>query len=182
MRITGGRLGRRTIDGPPAKDDRVRPTTDRVREALFSILGSRMLLSDATVVDLFAGTGALGLEALSRGARHATFVDAHAPTLSLARKNARTLGVDAQCTFLRADALAFLSRAPLAPRPDLIFADPPYALDAIPELPPLARAHLAPEGLFVLEHDSRHDFADDPSLVLSRDYGSTRISVFEADA
>ncbi len=179
MRITGGRYGRRIIDGPPAKDDRVRPTTDRVREALFSILGARMPLADATVVDLFAGTGALGLEALSRGARHVTFVDAHAPTLALARRNARTLGADAQCMFLRTDAVAFLSRGPLAPAPDLILADPPYGLGAIPRLPPLALAHLALGGLFLLEHDTRHDFAADPALVLTRDYGGTRLSLFE---
>ena len=186
MRITGGRLGRRPIEGPPAaargRASGVRPTTDRVREALFSALGSRVDLTGARVLDLFAGTGALGLEALSRGAAHATFVEKHGATLSLARRNAAALGVADQCAFVRADALTHLAREPLATRPDLIFADPPYALDRLPELPALAIPHLASGGLFILEHDDRHDFSDDPACVFSRDYGSTRLSLFASGA
>ena len=107
MRITGGALARRPIDAP--RGDRTRPTTDRVREALFSMLGSRLTLGGARVLDLFAGSGALGLEALSRGAAHATFVERHGPTLAVAKRNARALGVADQAAFLKADALAVVA-------------------------------------------------------------------------
>ncbi len=178
MRIVGGRLARRSLKAP--KGDRTRPTTDRVREALFNLLGARIDLEGARVLDLFAGSGALGLEALSRGAAHATFVERHGPTLGVARGNARDLDVSTQATFLRADALATLRRP--SPEPfDLVLADPPYDLAEIPDLPAMAHSHLAPGGLFVLEHDARHTFDDTPGHLLSRAYGRTVVSVFEAE-
>lgn len=178
MRVTGGRFRSRTLEGPPRGARGTRPTTDRVREALFSALGARMDLRGARVLDLFAGTGALGLEAISRGAAHVTFVEKHAPTLAIARRNARTLDLADQCAFVRGDALAHLAR-PLAPPPDLILADPPYALDRLPEIAPLALEAVAPGGMVALEHDDRHDFSDDSACVFSRDYGATRLSLFE---
>lgn len=179
MRIVGGELSRRTLQAP--KGDRTRPTTDRVREALFNMLGARLDLDGARVLDLFAGSGALGLEALSRGAAHATFVERHGPTLAVARGNACDLGVADRAAFVRADALATLRRAPDG-RYDLVFADPPYDLGEIPDLPDLARSHLAPDGLLVLEHDARHAFDGAPGHVLSRAYGRTVVSLFEASA
>lgn len=185
MRLTGGRLARRTLTAP--KGDATRPTTDRVREALFSALTVRLSLDGARVADLFAGSGALGFEALSRGAAHATFVESHGPTLAVARANAAALDVQAACRFVRADALAWLA-APSAQahQPadlfDVVFADPPYALPALPGLPARARPHLAPSGLFVLEHDARHAFDADPALVWTRAYGRTVVSVFAAEA
>lgn len=175
MRITGGALARRTIDAP--KGDRTRPTTDRVREALFSLLGARMDLRGARVLDLFAGSGALGLEALSRGAAHATFVERHGATLAVARGNARQLAVADRAAFAKADALAWLGRA--AGPFDLVVADPPYDLARLGELPALLRPLLAPDGLLVVEHDTRHAFDDAPGLVLTRAYGNTVLSVFE---
>ena len=174
MRITGGTLARRPIDAP--KGDRTRPTTDRVREALFSALGSRMRLDGARVLDLFAGSGALGLEAVSRGAAGATLVERHGPTLAVARRNARDLGVADRVATVRADALAYADRD--AGPYDLVLADPPYDLPEIPALPALVRPLLASGGLFVLEHDARHDFADADGLVFSRAYGRTVVSVF----
>ncbi|MEM1116235.1 MAG: 16S rRNA (guanine(966)-N(2))-methyltransferase RsmD [Bacteroidota bacterium] len=176
MRIVGGRLARRTIEAP--KGRHTRPTTDRVREALFNLLGARVHLDGARVLDLFAGSGALGLEALSRGAAHATFVERHGPTLAVARRNAASLEVEAQAAFVRADALAFL-RTP-GPEADLVLADPPYDLAAIPEVPALARARLGEGGLLALEHDARHAFDDAPGCLLSRAYGRTVVSLFEA--
>ena len=177
MRITGGALARRSIDAP--RGSRTRPTTDRVREALFSALGSRLDLAGADVLDLFAGSGALGLEALSRGAARATFVEHHAPTLAVARRNAAALGVGDRAAFVRADALAWLRRAPGAF--DLVLADPPYGLDALAALPDAARAALSPGGLFVLEHDARHAFDAADGWRQSRAYGSTVVSLFEND-
>ncbi len=178
MRIVGGRLARRPLAAP--KGDRTRPTTDRVREALFNALGSRTDLDGARVLDLFAGSGALGLEALSRGAAHATFVERHGRTLAVARANARDLDVADRAAFVRADALAELRRPSLG-RFDLLLADPPYDLLEIPDLPGLARPHLTPDGLFVLEHDARHAFDAAPGLVYTRAYGRTVLSVFESE-
>ncbi|MEM0962055.1 MAG: 16S rRNA (guanine(966)-N(2))-methyltransferase RsmD [Bacteroidota bacterium] len=175
MRITGGSFVRQPIQAP--KGARTRPTTDRVREALFSILASRMALPGAHVLDAFAGSGALGLEALSRGAAHCTFVESHGPTLALTRRNAATLGVASRSAFVRADALKSLTAGDASF--DLILADPPYALRQLAEIPALARARLTPAGLAVVEHDARHEFGDAAGHVLSRAYGSTVVSLFE---
>ena len=177
MRITGGSLARRPIEAP--RGDHTRPTTDRVREALFSILASRIDLEGARVLDLFAGSGALGLEALSRGAARCTFVERHGPTLSVARRNARSLGLEDRAAFVRGDALSVLDRDLEA---DLVLADPPYALDALATLPARVRLRLAAGGLFVLEHDARHRFENLPGLIVSRAYGRTVVSVFEGGA
>lgn len=175
MRIVGGRLARRTVEAP--KGRHTRPTTDRVREALFNLLGARVSLDGARVLDLFAGSGALGLEALSRGAARATFVERHGPALALARRNAASLGVEDQADFVRADALTFLRRG--GPEADLVLADPPYDLEEIPQIPTLARSRLGDGGLLVLEHDARHTFDGAPGHLLSRAYGRTVLSLFE---
>lgn len=176
MRVVGGTLSGRTLAAPPGRD--TRPTSDRVREALFNLLASRMPFDGIAVLDLFAGSGALGLEALSRGAARAALVERHGPTLAVARANAAALGLTAQVRPVRADALAFLR----SPREafGLAFADPPYALAEIPDLPALVRPHLAPEALFALEHDARHSFDGAPGLVLTRAYGQTVVSLFAA--
>lgn len=178
MRIIGGRFRGRALQAP--KGGETRPTTDRVREALFNLLAARRALDGARVLDLFAGTGALALEAISRGAAAATLVEQHGPTLRLARRNAAALGAEGACRFLRDDAVAVLRRPPTTPF-DLVFADPPYALGALPDLPDLARPHLADGGLLALEHDARHDFAEHPALVVTRSYGRTVVSIFGGD-
>lgn len=176
MRIIGGTHSGRTIAAPPGRA--TRPTSDRVREALFNLLGARTALAGLAVLDLFAGSGALGLEALSRGAASATLVERHGPTLAVARANAAALGLASAVRPVRADVLTFLRRPVQAF--GLAFADPPYDLAEIPALPALVRPHLAPGALFALEHDTRHDFADAPGLVLTRAYGQTVVSLFES--
>lgn len=176
MRIIGGALSGRMIAAPPGRD--TRPTSDRVREALFNLVGARADLDGLAVLDLFAGSGALALEALSRGAGSATLVERHGPTLAVARRNAAALGL--AVTAIRADALVFLRRLPSGRPFGLAFADPPYDLPEIPALPALVRPHLAEDALFVLEHDTRHDFADAPGLVVARAYGQTVVSIFDA--
>ncbi len=175
MRIIAGAFSGRPIAAPPGKG--TRPTAGRVREALFNLLASRMSFDGTTVLDLFAGSGALGLEALSRGAASATLVERHSPSLAVARSNASALGVPVQA--IRADVLTFLRR-PLPAPFGLAFADPPYDLAEIPDLPALVRPHLAPGALFALEHDNRHDFAAAPGLVVTRAYGQTVVSLFDA--
>src|SRR3954471_15019687 len=120
MRVIAGTDGGRTLKAPPG--DATRPTSDRVREALFSILGPRT--HDARVLDLFAGSGALGLEALSRGAISVTFVDDTAPAIKAVKANVQALSADAEVR--RQDALRFLAHASqAAAQYDLVFLDPP---------------------------------------------------------
>ena len=124
MRIVGGVYGGRHLVVP--RDARVRPTGDRVREAWMSILGDR--LPGHTVLDLFAGSGALGFEALSRGAVHATMVDLNPAAIEAIRENARALGVEDRVTIRRADALRYLGKLAVHAF-DLALADPPYTIE-----------------------------------------------------
>lgn len=157
-----------------------RPSTDRVREAMFNLVESRVDLEGGRVLDLFAGTGALGLEALSRGAETALFVERSPAVLRITRDNAVTLGAVAQCTFLCADAVAFLRR-PSARRFDVVFADPPYEFSELETLPELVIPHLETDGLFVLEHDAGKRFEDNtPRLETSRAYGRTIVTIFSS--
>lgn len=123
MRIVAGKWRGRRIDAP--NDDRVRPTGDRVREAWMSIVNP--WLADAKVLDLFSGSGALGLEALSRGAAHVDFVEVAPKSLAAIRANAMTLGAGPEAVFHRADALRFVETLE-AHAYDVAFADPPYDL------------------------------------------------------
>jgi 16S rRNA (guanine966-N2)-methyltransferase len=134
MRIVAGEFGGRRLTIP--RDDRVRPTADRVREAWMSIIGAE--LAGARVLDLYAGSGALGLEALSRGAKRAEFVELNASSLDALRTNIAALGVADRTRVHRGDALRFAER--LGPAAyDLAFADPPYADDAAERLVALFR-------------------------------------------
>jgi 16S rRNA (guanine966-N2)-methyltransferase len=175
VRVVGGRLGGRRLVAP--RGSRTRPTSDRVREALFAILGS---VEDAVVLDLFAGSGALGIEALSRGARQATFVDSGSAALAAVRRNVDELGLDAAAEVHRADARAFLRKARAAGRHyDLVFLDPPYrraaalAADVSQALPPV----LAPRARVVAESDRRAPLELALRQVDERRYGDTLIRI-----
>jgi 16S rRNA (guanine966-N2)-methyltransferase len=180
MRIVAGRYGGRRLGAPPGRE--TRPTSDRVREALFSVLGP---LDDARVLDLFAGTGALGLEALSRGARHATFVDSAPAAVRAVRANLDALAVPAEATSVqRQDVRAFLRSARGARHEyDLVLLDPPYRLAAElgRELSPLLREVVAPGGRVVGESDRRAPLDLDPDLPMTdeRRYGDTLIRIHE---
>ena len=123
MRIVAGRWRGRTIKRPA--DDRVRPTADRVREAWMSIVQPE--LPDARVLDLFAGSGALGLEALSRGAAHCDFIEIGARSLAAIRANVDKLGAGDAVTIVRSDAMKFIEHLERGAY-DIAFADPPYGL------------------------------------------------------
>jgi 16S rRNA (guanine966-N2)-methyltransferase len=145
-RIIAGEFGGRRLSLPA--DDRVRPTADRVREAWMSILGDR--LAGARVLDLFAGSGALGLEALSRGAAHATFVELSGPALAAIRANATALGVETRVTVRRGDAMRFIQRLDRGAF-DLALADPPYSVPFAERL--VAAFRQQPfAGMLVVEH------------------------------
>ncbi len=133
---------------------RVRPTADRVREALFDILGTSVC--GARVLDAYAGSGALGFEALSRGAREAVFLESDRGAWITLRANAATLRVGERCTILRGRSAELIRREALRGPFELVLADPPYATDEAVIFLPLAAGLLAPEGRIVLERESRH--------------------------
>ena len=162
MRIVAGQHRSRRLAVPPGKG--VRPTSDRAREAIFASLGPAVV--DARVLDLFAGSGAMGLEALSRGAAHCRFVERDGQALAVVRTNVEELGEGERSTLEKADALTALRRLVAAGEAfDLIIVDPPY--DAVAELAPalatLLPQALAPAGRIVLETAAKGGF-DIPGL------------------
>ena len=174
MRVIAGTYGGRRLQAPPGTD--TRPTADRVREALFSILGDRV--QDARVLDLFAGSGALAIEALSRGAREATLVDNAAPAIRAITANLETLEADA--TVVRAEARRFLGGASRSGHSyDLVFLDPPYRLAASlgSDLSAALAAVVAPGGTVVAESDRRAPLEVDLPLEDERRYGDTLIRI-----
>jgi 16S rRNA (guanine966-N2)-methyltransferase len=174
MRVIAGQWGGRRLQAPAG--DATRPTSDRVREALFSVLADRV--EDARVLDLFAGSGALGIEALSRGAASATFVDSAARAIGTLRANLELLGAEAEVR--KQDALRFLGSASTAAREyDLVFLDPPYRLAGRlgGELSAILPAVLAPGAVVVAESDRRTPLDLDLPLLDERRYGDTLIRI-----
>ena len=175
MRVVAGRHRGRRLTAPPGKG--TRPTADRVREALFSILGP---VDDLRVLDLFAGSGALGIEALSRGARHVTFVECDRRAAATISANLDQLGEEAELVV--GDALAWLKEAPAGTAFDLVLLDPPY--DSAGRLAgPLSERLpdvLAPDALIVSESDKRTPLTLDLPLTDERTYGDTRIAIHRA--
>jgi 16S rRNA (guanine(966)-N(2))-methyltransferase RsmD len=175
MRVIAGIYGGRRLAAPPG--DATRPTSDRVREALFSILGPRV--PGARVLDLFAGSGALGIEALSRGAASATFVDDAHRAIKAIRGNLDALGASAEIR--RSDALRFLGAASAGgAQYDLLFLDPPYrhAEGLASRLSEALPAVLAPGAVAVAESDRRAPLALDLPLHDERRYGDTLIRIY----
>jgi 16S rRNA (guanine966-N2)-methyltransferase len=184
VRITGGRFGGRVLAGP--SDDHVRPTSDKVRQAVFNILahsdfGCGFALETARVLDLFAGTGAMGLEALSRGARYCLFVDNSAESRALVRQNVEALALTGITKVWRRDATVLGPLSANSGGPfELAFLDPPYRHDLLePALQSLrAGDWLSANALVVVEHA-----ADEGTPPLSgwheldrRSYGDTTVA------
>lgn len=175
LRISGGELRGRRLAGP-RRGNEVRPTTERVREAVFSILGD---VGGARVLDLYCGTGALGLEALSRGAASATLVDSNP---GLAQKNVDALGLGERAAVVRTEALRFLDRAPEGGF-DLVLCDPPYGSigDRLSvQLDPRLRRVLAPGGRVMVESSPGAPLALELPLLAERRYGDTLVRIHGA--
>ncbi len=124
MRVTGGLYGGRILKSP--QDDTIRPTSDKVRLAVFNMLEARGLIDDAFVLDAFAGTGAMGLEAISRGCREVIFFEKAREALALTRHNIRTLDVEGQATLILRDVTKCGPRPETMPVGTIVFLDPPY--------------------------------------------------------
>lgn len=173
MRIVAGKWRGRVIEAPPGQA--TRPTADRVRETLFSMLASRLgSFEDLRVADLFAGSGALGFEAISRGAASATFVESDAKAAAVIRRNAEKLGATVQV--LGSSALALPRSQPF----DLIFADPPYAAGAgTAVLQAVESAGWLASGGWISIETSRADEVDPGTFVLdtTRVVGRARLTL-----
>ncbi|SDR60696.1 16S rRNA (guanine966-N2)-methyltransferase [Rhizobiales bacterium GAS191] len=165
MRIVAGRFRGRAIAGPSGPA--IRPTSDRLRETIFNILEHAYgdPVGEARVLDLFAGTGAMGFEALSRGASFCLFVDQGAEARGLMRGSIESLGCGGEARIFRRDATKLGEAKPLAPF-SLVFCDPPYGRDLAPRAIASAQAGgwLAPEAVVVVEEAAAADFAFPPGV------------------
>ena len=177
MRIIGGRLKGKSIN-PPA-GYKARPTTDFAREGLFNILNNEYEFEDLKVLDLFGGTGAVAFEFASRGASRVYSVEMARENASFIKTEAKRLGLD-NVTMVRDNVFDFL---PICHEKfDIIFADPPYALDGLDTLPDLIMGSgiLHPGCYFILEHGSEHSFTSHPAFVKEKKYGRVHFSFFES--
>lgn len=177
MRIITGKLKGRIIRMPNTSD--VRPTADRTKESLFNIIEVRAYLEGANVLDLFAGSGNLGFEAISRGVKQVLFVDKSSGNIKHIEKTASSFKVESQIRTRIADVRLFLE-GPAIPY-DFIFCDPPYDYDWMLDMVDtvLSKKWLTDDGWFILEHDRRHQFSEHPHCFFSKAYGRTTVSIFQ---
>lgn len=175
MRIIGGRLKGKTID-PPAGYG-ARPTTDFAREGLFNILDNEYDFSGLAVLDLFGGTGAISFEFASRGAGRIHCVEMQPKNAVFISRQARRLGLD-NVTVIRHNVFDFIDIC--RERYDIVFADPPYALEGVDTLPErvLSKGLPYPGCYFILEHSGDHSFASVAGFVKERKYGNVHFSFF----
>ena len=175
MRIISGTLKGRRLN-PPANLP-VRPTTDMAREGLFNILNNYVDFEDCAVMDLFAGTGAMSVEFISRGVREVTAVDINNACTDYIKSEAQRLELR-NLRVVRADVFDLLKRANR--KFDLVFADPPYAIEGLATLPNLVFEHqlLTEDGIFILEHPREYSFEEHPHFWQHRNYGKVNFTFF----
>ena len=175
MRIISGKYRGRHIN--PPKNITARPTTDFAKESLFNLLQNRMDFEGVDMLDLFAGTGGIGLEFVSRGAREVTAVELAHVQQNFIIQTCKLLGIQ-NLHLVRGDAFKFINSCRL--QYDFIYADPPYALQELPDIPSMIfnKELLRAGGWFVLEHSEGNDFSAEPHFIESRLYGSVNFSFF----
>jgi 16S rRNA (guanine(966)-N(2))-methyltransferase RsmD len=175
MRIIAGTLKGRRLN-PPANLP-VRPTTDMAREGLFNILNNYVEFDECTVMDLFAGTGAMSVEFISRGVREVTAVDINNACTDYIKSEAQRLELN-NLRVVRADVFDLLKRANR--KFDIVFADPPYAIEGLETLPGLVfeRQVLTDDGIFILEHPREYSFEEHPHFWQHRNYGKVNFTFF----
>ncbi|MBO7459054.1 MAG: 16S rRNA (guanine(966)-N(2))-methyltransferase RsmD [Paludibacteraceae bacterium] len=176
MRIISGTYGGRRLS--PPKNITARPTTDFAKESLFNLLNNRMDFEGIDMLDLFAGTGGIGIECVSRGARSVTAVEIAHVQQNWIITCCRQLDIH-NLSVIRGDVFKFLNACHT--KYDLIFADPPYALEELPLLPEfiLGRDILKENGWLVIEHGKDTDFTSHPRHIETRTYGSVHFSFFQ---
>jgi N6-adenine-specific methylase len=176
MRIISGIYGHRRFQVPSSF--KARPTTDFAKENLFNVLSNIIDLDDTDALDLFSGTGSISFELLSRGCKRVTSVEqdrAHFQFIQKVAKELKTTSLDA----IKGDVFRFLNAVPEQSY-DFIFADPPYSLDSLPDVPRLVfeKNILRKGGVFVMEHPKENDFSNMPFFHQRRTYGSVNFSIF----
>lgn len=175
MRVITGKYKGRHFDIP--RTFKARPTTDFAKENIFNVLNGYIDMEDASALDLFAGTGSISLEMLSRGCSRVISVEADRDHHNFIRQCLKKLGED-NCIVIRGDVFRFIKSC--RQKFDFIFADPPYTLPELPNIPSLVFEHelLVDGGVFVFEHGKQYDFSDNPRFVEHRAYGSVNFSIF----
>lgn len=180
MRIISGIYKRRRFDVP--KTFSARPTTDFAKENLFNVIGNLIDLDGTDALDLFAGTGSITFELISRGCREVTAIEKNAAHAAFIRKVAKELNTDA-LDLIQGDVFRYLVSAGENSF-DFIFADPPYALKELPEIPRIIveKNLLRGGGVFVMEHPKTYEFSQLPGFIQHRAYGSVNFSLFMQEA
>lgn len=175
MRIITGQYKGRHFDVP--RTFKARPTTDFAKGNIFNVINGYIDLDGATALDLFAGTGSISLEMLSRGCTPVVSIEADRDHAAFIRQCMQKLAVTDN-VLIRGDVFRFIKSC--RQQFDFIFADPPYALAELPSIPALVfeRGLLKPGGIFVFEHGKKNDFSADPHFVEHRAYGSVNFSIF----
>jgi 16S rRNA (guanine(966)-N(2))-methyltransferase RsmD len=178
MRIISGKYKSRRFDIP--KNFKARPTTDFAKENIFNVIGNLIDLEETSALDLFAGTGSISFELLSRGCREVVCVEKDAAHYAFIKKVKGELKAD-ELETVRADALKYITSA--GRKFDFIFADPPYTLRELPQIPESILSHdlLNPNGIFVMEHPKEHDFSHLPGFSQRRVYGAVNFSIFRPE-
>lgn len=181
MRIITGQYKGRHFDVP--RSFKARPTTDFAKENIFNVLNGYIDLEDSSALDLFAGTGSITLEMLSRGCANVVSVEMDRDHAAFIRQCLQKLGED-RCSLIRGDVFRFLKSC--RQKFDFIFADPPYALPNLSQIPDLVLGKaaepdtclLSEGGIFVFEHGKQNDFSQHPRFIEHRSYGSVNFSLF----
>jgi 16S rRNA (guanine(966)-N(2))-methyltransferase RsmD len=180
MRIIAGVFRGRSIES--VRDLSVRPTTDRAKQTIFDILSNRIDFDGLDVLDLFAGSGSLGLEALSRGVKSVTFIDKARKSLEVLEKNVASLGCDAQCSVYQADVFWYLKN--ITHVYDLVFTDPPYKLDNIGVLPnAIYDSGILRNGTYVVMEHTREsviELDEQKYEILRKGFGQTTVLILKA--
>ncbi|MGC8897033.1 MAG: 16S rRNA (guanine(966)-N(2))-methyltransferase RsmD [Bacteroidota bacterium] len=186
MRIIAGEFKGRRIQAPRTRA--VRPTTDRVKKTIFDVLATRIDFEGIRVLDLFAGSGTLGLEALSRGASHVTFVDASVESLRIIEANLKALHAESRGTLLHANAELVISQ--LKEPFDLVFVDPPYAYNALEALPIKLASIVAAGGWMIMKHPSKVQLLSSSTycgtipgfrFIITKHFGETSVTFFHLE-
>lgn len=177
MRIIGGTFGGRNFQAPASLP--VRPTTDYAKSGLFNVLQNRIDFEEISVLDLFAGIGGITLEFASHGTRDITIVDGHALCIKFIKESAAKLGISG-LKYVRADVFKYLKTCENSF--DLIFADPPFEMEETDRIPEIVfeKKLLKPDGLLIVEHQSKRDLKTEIPLLEKRVYGNCAFSFFKA--